>query len=232
MYETPEPGSEWEATILSVPEPFRTWVWEMDKCYSSDPVLVLHIAKQRWMGRTNRQDAEEYYKTEVHPRCVKFWEKIPRVKIEKEHTEAEPRWYFGTFTQPDTEVAPHQILSNTAKLIKSKMVEPIEWCYSLELTKQGIPHTHYAFLTHKYPEYKKIHKFNCSKLKILWRSMTEPARNASHAIRYVQKTETKPSDVWLVEHGITQTLWLSDKCPLVEPDTPMSPGAPQSNYFL
>jgi len=135
-------------------------------------------------------------------------------KSEKNLTEApEARWYFGTFTQPDTNQDPHEILKNTAKLIKSKMVDPIEWCYSLELQQNGTPHTHYAFLTHKYPEYKKIHKFNCSKLKILQRSLTEPARNAEHAIRYVMKTQTKPSEEWLVANDLNQTIWQSDNCP-------------------
>jgi hypothetical protein len=140
--------------------------------------------------------------------------KKPRIKSEEDRTEGtEPRWYFGTFTQPDTNTEPHEILKNTAKLIKSKMVSPIEWCYSLELQQSGTPHTHYAFLTHKYPEYKKIHAFNCSKQKILQRSRTEPARNAEHAIRYVLKTDTKPDANWLAEHNLSQTEWLSDNCP-------------------
>lgn len=141
-------------------------------------------------------------------------EKNSRAKSEEDRTEGkEPRWYFGTFTQPNTNTDPHEILKNTAKLIKSKMVSPIEWCYSLELQQSGTPHTHYAFLTHKYPEYKKIHAFNCSKLKILQRSKTEPARNAEHAIRYVLKTDTKPDANWLAEHNLSQTEWLSDNCP-------------------
>jgi len=141
----------------------------------------------------------------------------PPAKSEEDRTEGkEPRWYFGTFTQPDTDQDPHLILKNTAKLIKSKMVDPIEWCYSLELTQKGTPHTHYAFLTRKYPDYKKIHKFNCSKLKILQRSQTEPARNAEHAIRYVQKTETKPTGSWLLDNGLNQTVWLSDGCPQIQ----------------
>jgi len=145
---------------------------------------------------------------------VKTQEENSRAKNEKNLTEGpEPRWYFGTFTQPDTNKDPHEILKNTAKLIKSKMVDPIEWCYSLELQQNGTPHTHYAFLTQKYPEYKKIHKFNCSKLKILQRSLTEPARNAEHAIRYVMKTQTKPSEEWLVANELKQTIWQSDNCP-------------------
>lgn len=153
--------------------------------------------------------------------------KKPPAESEKDRTEAEPRWYFGTFTQPDTNTDPHEILKNTKKVIDSKMVSPIEWCYSLELTKKGAPHTHYAFLTKKYPEYKKIHAFNCSKLRILQRSETNPARNAEHAIRYVQKHQTKPSEEWLVENELKQTIWLSDNCPQFEQlECPMSPGGP------
>ena len=86
--------------------------------------------------------------------------KKPPAKSEKDQTEAEPRWYFGTFTQPDSEGSdPTLVLSNTVKVIKSKMISPvIEWCYSLELTEKGIPHTHYAFLTTRRPTCCTPHK--------------------------------------------------------------------------
>lgn len=146
-------------------------------------------------------------------------------KSEKDQTEAEPRWYFGTFTQPDTNKSPHEILKNTVKVIKSKMVFPIiSWCYSLELMKNGTPHTHFAFLTARRVEYSKVNAFNCSELKIKQRSETNAARYPQQAIDYVLKTDTKPSDEWLTENNLTQCIWKSDNCPGLV--CPMSPGGP------
>jgi len=149
--------------------------------------------------------------------CVQREKEKSRAKIEEDPTQGkEPRWYFGTFTQPDTIKSPDRILLNTRKVIKSKMVLPIEWCYSLELTQTSTPHTHFAFLTHKYPEFKKINAFNCSELRIQWRASTCQAISPEAAIKYVQKTETKPTDEWLNLYGLREAVWMSENCPVIE----------------
>jgi len=146
---------------------------------------------------------------------VKVREKNTRVKSGEDRTEAsEAKWYFTTFTQPDTNTDPHEILKNTLKVIKSKMVFPIiAWCYSLELTQKGTPHTHIAFLTARRVEFTKINSFNCSNLKVRQRAETKAARYPQEAIDYVLKTDTKPSPEWLAEHNLTQCIWKSDNCP-------------------
>lgn len=74
--------------------------------------------------------------------------------------ESAGRWYFITFTQPDTDKDSTRILKATAKVVKSKQVSAIHWCYSLELTESGTPHTHIRLFSNKYFDYKKIANFN------------------------------------------------------------------------
>jgi len=230
MYETPEPGSEWEGIILSIPQPIRTWIWEMDKGYPRDIVALL--AEERYRARVlMKQDG--FYEDHVKSRLEEFWqaEKNSRAKIEKTVTEGpEPRWYFATFTQPDSYTKnPEQILKNTRKIIRSRMVDPITWCYSLELMKNGAPHTHCAFYTAKYPEFKKVGKFNVSDTGVPWRYDISGARYPEAVNHYVLKTETKPDAEWLKAHDQTQAVWLADNFPpeLIPPnECPMSPGGP------
>lgn len=115
------------------------------------------------------------------------------------------RWYFVTFTNPDTDLDPHDLLLRTRKVIKSKMTSPLQWCYSLELTQKGVPHTHIVFYTTKYIEYKKIGAFNKGFIYKIEKEEHEGA-----ARRYTTKDDTKPSVEWLNSHDLDRHTWHSD----------------------
>lgn len=70
------------------------------------------------------------------------------------------RWYFITFTTCPSNNDPHELLKRTKKVVNSKMVSPLRWCYSLELTESGLPHTHIRLFSKKYFDYKKVANFN------------------------------------------------------------------------
>lgn len=113
------------------------------------------------------------------------------------------RWYMITFTQPDTDKNPTDLLLRTMKVIKSKMVSPVQWCYSLELTEKGTPHTHIRLWTEKYFDYKKVGAFNKG-----YRFDIQPEKFATG--NYVIKEESKPTNEWLASHGLSQYFWCSD----------------------
>jgi len=112
------------------------------------------------------------------------------------------RWYLITFTQPDTLTEPMDLLKRTQKVIKSKMVSPNQWCYSLELTEKGIPHTHIRLHTDKYFDYKKVGNFNNGYRY----DITAEKFTTAH---YVVKPESKPSPEWLASYGLTDCVWYS-----------------------
>lgn len=113
------------------------------------------------------------------------------------------RWYMITFTQPDTEQSPLELLQRTMKVIKSKMVSPNQWCYSLELTAKGTPHTHIRLHTDKYFDYKKIGNFNAG---YRYDVQVEKFSTAN----YVVKDESKPTPEWLASYGLDKFFWSSD----------------------
>lgn len=125
----------------------------------------------------------------------------------------EPRWYFGTFTQPPdiNDNDPSRILKATQKVMKSKMVDAISWCYSLELMKNGSPHTHFAVYTKKYPNKHKIFKFNISDKGALYRSDWE--REKYDVKKYIQKPVTKPDAIYCDKWGLKDTVVFSPEFP-------------------
>lgn len=108
------------------------------------------------LAKDSRIEKERFYEARLNA------QKKPPGKSEGTDgkDESAGRWYFITFTQPDTIKEPHDLLKRTMKVIKSKMVSPVQWCYSLELTEKGIPHTHIRLFTEKYFDYKKVGAFN------------------------------------------------------------------------
>ena len=140
-----------------------------------------------------------------------FQKKPPAKSVKATNEDVSARWYLITLTQPDTIKEPIQIIKNTLKIIKSKMVSPISWCYCLELTESGTPHTHIALYTDKYPEFKKLNKFHNSPAGSPWRM---DIRCEKYDVKgYVQKSRTKPSAEWLATYGLDDSIYYSDNFP-------------------
>lgn len=89
------------------------------------------------------------------------------------------------------------------KVVKSKMVQPTMWCYSLELTQSGTPHTHLRFFTSKYPEFKKLGAFNNG-------YRFDIQQEKFSVANYIVKPESKPTPEWLATHGLSQYVWASE----------------------
>lgn len=139
-------------------------------------------------------------------------EKLPALSVKDTDEDVSARWYLITLTQPDTSDDPTQILKNTRKIIKSKMVDAITWSYCLELTQSGIPHTHIAVYTKKYPEYKKVGKFNCSDLGVQWRYDIQCEK---HDIKqYIQKARTKPTLEFITKYNLEQFIFYAENYPV------------------
>lgn len=128
--------------------------------------------------------------------------KSKSVESKKEEKEDSGRWYMITFTQPDTDKDPHAILERTRKVIKSKMVAPIHWCTTLELTEKGTPHTHTCLFTKKYFDYKKVCNFNDG-------YRAEVQREKWDVKRYVMKSASKPPAEYMDQCGLTKWHWES-----------------------
>lgn len=148
------------------------------------------------LARDSRIERERFYEARLNAR-----QKLPAPGVEKDPTPG--RWYMITFTQPDTLTDPLDLLKRTQKVIKSKMVSPNQWCYSLELTEKGTPHTHIVVHTDKYIDYKKVGNFNAGYRYDIQQEKWTFAK-------YVVKEESKPSEEWLARHGLTQFVWHSD----------------------
>lgn len=132
-------------------------------------------------------------------------EKVP-AKSGKDITENDDsagRWYLITFTQPDTIKDPHDLLKRTQKVIRSKQVSAIQWCYSLELTEKGTPHTHIRLFTNKYFDYKKVGNFNSG-----YRYDIQVEKFS--CAMYVVKDQSKPSMEWLLENDLDKYFWASE----------------------
>lgn len=140
------------------------------------------------------------------------WHRIDELKLDmerekkrKEEKELDKagRWYFITFTRPDTEKDPSAVLNSTRRLLKSKQVSPIQWCYSLELTEKGTPHTHIRLFSNKYFDYKKVGNFNDG-----FRYDIQPERSSS--AKYIIKEESKPPVDFLERYKLDRFVWQSD----------------------
>lgn len=168
-------------------------------CTPPSPWQIRRVEEQTALENTTRVEEEA--------------RKISRQKISRSvgskdadgSDESAGRWYFVTFTNGDKDFDPHDLLLRTRKVIKSKMTSPSQWCYSLELTQKGVPHTHLVFYTTKYIEYKKIGAFNKGFIYDIAREEHEGATR-----RYTTKVHTKPSEEWLKSHDLDRAIWHSD----------------------
>jgi hypothetical protein len=136
---------------------------------------------------------------------------LPAKSVKATSEDVSARWYLITLTQPDTIKEPKFIIKNTLKIIKSKMVSPISWCYCLELTEKGIPHSHIILYTEKYFDYGKIKKFNSSYEGLPW--ITDIQQEKWNVKAYPQKKRTKPSAEWLATYGLETCVWYSENFP-------------------
>lgn len=121
------------------------------------------------------------------------------------------RWYFITFTQPDTDKSVEGLIKSTRKVLKSKMVSPHQWCYSLELTEKGTPHSHIRLFTDKYPEYKKIGAFNRG-------HRYEVQHEKMSCGNYIIKEESKPTPELLATWGLDSWFFCSENYGGPRPD--------------
>jgi len=78
---------------------------------------------------------------ETYTRLVKERDEPIRLESHKSDDLLE-RWFFITLTQPDSNKTTERLIKSTHKVLKSRMVQPIEWAYCLELTESGTPHSH------------------------------------------------------------------------------------------
>lgn len=149
----------------------------------------------------------DYYDAEL-----KRWKRHQEIQAEldsdlkrkrEDKLEAGGRWYLITFTRPDTEKDPTAVLKSTQRLLNSKQVSPVQWCYSLELTEKGTPHTHIRLFSNKYFEYKKVGNFNDG-----FRYDIQKEKFGS--AKYVIKEESKPDQAYLDRYKLTQYVWQSE----------------------
>lgn len=121
----------------------------------------------------------------------------------EEKLESAGRWYFITFTCHESEKDPSRVLKATTRLLRSKQVSPIQWCYSLELTEKGTPHTHIRLFSNKYFDYKKIGNFNDG-------YRYDVQKEKMNCSKYIIKEESKPSEEWLKSYGLDTYFWSSE----------------------
>jgi len=126
-----------------------------------------------------------------------------RLKKVEEKLESAGRWYFITFTCHETEKDPTRVLKSTTRLLRSKQVSPIQWCYSLELTEKGTPHTHIRLFSNKYFDYKKVGNFNDG-------FRYDVQKEKTNCSKYIIKSESKPTDEWLKTYGLDTYFWSND----------------------
>lgn len=112
-------------------------------------------------------------------------------------------WYMITLTQPDNDKTVESRIKSAKKILKSKQVQPEQWCYSIELTAKGTPHIHIALFTYKYPEYRFISKFNDG-------HRIDIQREKFNVKNYVVKNDTKPTSEQIADWGLTSWFYCSD----------------------
>jgi len=119
------------------------------------------------------------------------------------------RWYFITYTRPPKYYDPKDVLNSTKRLLRSKAVAPIQWAYSLELQKNGTPHTHIRLFTNKYPDYKKcIMAFNDGFVGAGIKEAVQMER--TNSMKYIIKAESKPDKEFLEKYKLDTFFWCSD----------------------
>lgn len=118
------------------------------------------------------------------------------IKKKEEKLDSVGRWYFITFTRPDTQKDPAAVIKSTQRLLKSKQVSAVQWCYSLELTEAGTPHTHIRLFSNKYFDYKKVGNFNDG-------FRYDVQQEKMSCAKYIIKDESKPDPKWLQANGLT-----------------------------
>lgn len=126
-----------------------------------------------------------------------------RTKKIEEKLDSVGRWYFITFTCHESEKSPQRVLKATQRLLKSKQVSPSQWCYSLELTEKGTPHTHIRLFSNKYFDYKKVGNFNDG-------FRYDIQKEKMNTAKYIVKSESKPDEEWLKSHDLDTFFWASD----------------------
>lgn len=190
---------EWESLVEGLP----VSAFNYPACFCEPPgsfdrrnierarqlVLEAQMEKERWL---------------IEWEARKKSEKKPPGKSEgvgsDDSDESAGRWYFITFTQPNTDKDPHALLKRTQKVVKSKMVSAIHWCYSLELTESGTPHTHIRLFSKKYFDYKKVANFNDG-------YRAEVAKEKWTSGKYTLKKDI--DEEYLAAHNLTQWYWNS-----------------------
>lgn len=168
-----------------------------------------------------QQDEEIRYQENIARRDAEWaaYEKVrsaPKKKV-PDQSEGAGRWYAATFTRPDTERSPAGVLKSTQRLLKSKQISALQWCYSLELTQAGTPHSHIYFFSNKYFDYKKAGAFNDG-----FRYDIQPARFGESYANYLAKEESKPSKEWLSSYGLEGWFWFSDNYSGPKPENKIS----------
>lgn len=174
------------------------------KC-DCDYIYCVHDTRVHW--------TDANYHTLLNPQrlpglrkcvCGKPLRSAPEKKSPDLGEEDRPgRWYFITFTQPDTDKSVEGLIKSTRKVLKSKMVSPHQWCYSLELTEKGTPHSHIRLFTDKYPEYKKIGAFNRG-------HRYEVQHEKMSCGNYIIKEESKPTPELLATWGLDSWFFCSE----------------------
>lgn len=183
---------EWESLNEGLPFHLRHY----GECICLEPTAY----DRRIIADAHRLEAE--YKLELER--FKLAETFRSRKETAKAVEVTGRWYLITFTQPDTSDDPKGLLKRTEKVIKSKMVAAKHWCYTLELTEKGIPHTHIRLYSEKYFDYAKVKNLNGGYIAHI-------AREDWGSGKYIVKKESKPSDDWLKAKALPGWLWCSDE---------------------
>jgi len=176
------------------------------------------ICGDDWTITASMRDLNYYKECHTNGREEAYWngvysepEKI--IKMTDDGEQNPSRWYFVTFTRDDKSDDPTQIIKNIKKVVKSKMVGAISWCYCIELTEKGIPHAHAAVFTEKYPESYKVGKFNLSPVGDQW--IYQFKMEKWNVKSYVQKYRTKPDEKYLQKYHLnfSDVLVYSDNFP-------------------
>jgi len=119
------------------------------------------------MSSQEFSDAVEYeraYRCTWEHACNAFGFKhhldIAKERAPTEAKDDQDHWYFVTLTQPDTDKTWTRIDKSVKRILKSKQVDALEWCYVRELTASGTPHIHMRLRVPDYLDFRVIRKFN------------------------------------------------------------------------
>lgn len=159
---------------------------------------------QRWLDEANEMQRELAVEQQIIAERNKESER--KAKEKEERKESKPgKWLFWTFTQPDTDKCAKRIIKAVQKTIKSKQINPVQYAYSIELTKSGTPHIHLRLFVEGYVDYRVPVGFNNGyDVKML----TE--RTVTGASNYIIKDDTKPTPEQLESWGVTSWFFRSE----------------------